>query len=54
MSKFSSKPNQDIGIGMILVWFGINVKVSVSGIGITSGIGGKCLISVSVSVWISG
>ena len=31
--------------GMILVCFGINVKVSVSGMGITSGIGGKWLIS---------
>ena len=47
----SMKWNPDISISMILVWFGINVKILVSGIGITSGIHGKRLISVSV--WIS-
>ena len=46
--------NSDIGIGMIMVQFGINVKisVSVSGISIDSVIGGKWLILVLV--WISG
>ena len=44
--------NPDIGISMISVWFGVNVKVLITGNGITSGISGKWLISVSV--WILG
>ena len=41
--------NFDTGIGVLLVWFGIDVKVLVSDIGITSDIGRKCLISISLS-----
>ena len=36
--------NPDISIGMILVWFRININVSASGISISSGISGIWLI----------